>query len=211
MSKLKVEMVFLLDSPYHVSADRVSFGVDRAIYIDPRDGKAVIPATSLKGVLRYCIEGALRARNIDVCEAPMPDRMCPRRGKDDCVVCKVFGSPRLKSRLVFQDIRLDSDIDIRMGVGIERRRRTAKEEHLFSFEVGYGKQFSAEIKGVFTSGDEATMACALLFLGANTGFALGGGKSRGLGWVKLKEFRATIDGSEIPIQSIKDKLKEVLA
>ena len=77
--------------------------------------------------------------------------------------------------------------------------------------MGYGKQFSAEIKGVFTSGDEATMACALLFLGANTGFALGGEKSRGLGWVKLKEFRATIDGSEIPIQSIKDKLKEVLA
>jgi len=214
MNKLKVEMVFALDTPYHVSADRLSFGIDKAIYIDPRDDKTktpAIPATSLKGVLRYHVEAVLRAKGIDVCEAPRPDRMCPRPGNSNCMVCEVFGSPRIKSRLVFRDIVLNSDIDTRMGVGIERRRKTSKEDHLFSFEVGYGKQFSTKVKGMFTSSDEAMKACALLFVGVKAGFALGGAKSRGLGWVKLQGFKTTIDDSEISMKQIEDKLREVLS
>ena len=214
MNKLKVEMIFALDSPYHVSADRLSFGIDKAIYIDPRNDKTktpAIPATALKGVLRYHVEAVLRAKGIDVCEAPRPDRMCPRYDKSNCIVCEVFGSPRIKSRLVFQDIVLNSDIDTRMGVGIERRRKTSKEAHLFSFEVSYVKQFSTEVKGMFRSSDEAMNACALLFAGAKACFALGGSKSRGLGWMRLQRFKATIDDSEISMQDIEAKLKEVLS
>lgn len=214
MKKLKVEMIFALDSPYHVSGDRLSFGIDKAIYIDPRNDKTktpAIPATSLKGVLRSHVESILRAKRVDVCEAPRADRMCPREGKSNCIVCEVFGSPRIKSRLVFQDIVLNSDIDTRMGVGIERRRKTSKEAHLFSFEIGYGKQFSTKIKGLFKSSDEAMNACALLFAGAKACFALGGAKSRGLGWMKLQRFKATIDDSEISMHDIEAKLKEVLS
>lgn len=214
MSKLKVEMIFSLNSPYHVSGDRLSFGIDKAIYIDPRDDETktpAIPATSLKGVLRYHAEAVLRAKGIDICEAPRPDRMCPRPGKSNCKICEVFGSPRIKSRLVFQDIFLNSDVDTRMGVGIERRRKTSKEDHLFSFEVGYEKQFSTKIKGVFRLSDDAMKACALLLAGAKVGFALGGAKSRGLGWMKLKEFKATIDDSAISMQDIEAKLREVLS
>ncbi len=213
MKKLKVELVFALDSPYHVSADRLSFGVDKAIYIDPRTEtrRPAIPATALKGVLRYHVEAVLRAKGIDVCEAPRPERMCPRPGKSNCMVCEVFGSPRIKSRLIFRDIILNSDIDTRMGVGIERMRKTSKEAHLFSLEVGHGKLFSTEVKGMFRTREDAMKACALLFAGAKACFALGGAKSRGLGWMKLQRFKATIDDSEIPMQDIEDKLKEVLS
>jgi CRISPR/Cas system CSM-associated protein Csm3 (group 7 of RAMP superfamily) len=215
MNRLKVEMTFSLDSPYHVSADRVSFGIDKAIYIDPRNDKTkthTIPATTLKGVLRHHIEAVLRAKNVYVCEAPRPDRMCrPGPGKKNCVVCEVFGSPRIKSRLSFHDIVLNSDSGTRMGVGIERRRKTAREDHLFSFEVGYAKQFSTKIKGVFPSSDDAKKASALLFAGAKAGFALGGAKSRGLGWITLQEFKTTIDDAEIPMHDIEAKLREVLS
>lgn len=216
MNKLKVEMIFALDTPYHVSGDRLSFGIDKAIYVDPRSDKTkthAIPATSLKGVLRYHLETVVRARkgNYYVCEAPRPDRMCPRADKSNCIVCEVFGSPRIKSRLVFQDIVLNSDIDTRMSVGIERRRKTAKEDHLFSFEVGRGKQFSTKIKGMFASHDEAMNASALLFAGAKACFALGGAKSRGLGWMKLKGFKTTIDDAEISMRDIEAKLREVLS
>jgi len=115
MNELKVEMTFALETPLHVAGDRLAFGVDRAIYLDPRAGKTerpAIPATTLKGVLRYHVEALLRAKGHDVCEAPRPDRMCPRAGKSTCMVCEVFGSPRIKSRLIFQEIVLLSDIDL---------------------------------------------------------------------------------------------------
>lgn len=211
MHQLKITMTFSLNSFMHTTGDRVAFGVDKAIYLDPRDGKTpAIPATSLKGILRYQIETILRANGNEVCEAPRADKMC--KDKDDaCIVCKIFGSPRIKSPLIFHDAVLkNSIVNSRMGVGIERRRKTAKEDHLFSYEIGSRNEFSTEIDGRFASEKVASTACALLFLGAKTGFALGSSKSRGLGWIEIKEFKAAVDDKEIRKEEVEKELRRIL-
>jgi CRISPR type III-B/RAMP module RAMP protein Cmr1 len=209
MPELRITMTFSLNSLYHSTGDRLAFGVDKAIYLDPRDGKTpAIPATSMKGVLRYQIETILRANGNNVCEAPKAK--CKDKN-DACIVCKIFGSPRIKSPLIFQDVVLkNSTVDSRMGVGIGRRRKTAKEDHLFSYEIGSGNEFSTEINGHFSSEEVARTACALLFLGAKTVFALGSSKSRGLGWMELREFKAFVNDRELTKEEIEKELKGVI-
>lgn len=211
MAKLKVIITFSLNSPYHSTGDRLAFGIDKGIYLHQGDSKnetPAIPATSLKGIIRSQVEAIFRANGINVCP-PRPDEMC--KNKDNaCIVCKFFGAPRIKSPLIFQDAVLkNSTIDSRVGVGIERRRKTAKEDHLFSYEIGHGNELSTEINGHLPE-NRARKVCALLFLGAKTSFAVGGGKSRGLGWIDLKEFRAFVDDKELTIKEIENELREIL-
>lgn len=206
MNKLEVKIMFLLKSPYHVSADRISFAIDKAIFLDPRENKPIIPATSLKGIIRHNLESTLNHKDKKSCTAPRPENMC-----NECDLCRIFGSPKNKALLVFEDIRVEeADLSSRMGIAIERRRKIAKEDHLFSYEIGFGKSFSTKIKGLFTKGGDAITACALLCIGAKSSFALGGGKSRGLGWIELKDFGASINGKEIPIEEINKRMVEIL-
>lgn len=208
--KLKVEISFSLHSPAHTTADRTSFGIDKAIYLDHWNEKPSIPATSLKGVFRHNVERILKSKDKYVCTAPNPEYMC--NDKDSaCIACKFFGFPRGKSPLFFEDVIIEEPMkDSRIGVGIERRRKIAKEDHLFSYELGFGKKLSTEIKGFFSQRDDAITACALLYIGAKAGIAIGGGKSRGTGWIRLDEFKAKIDEKEVLMEEINKKIKEVL-
>jgi CRISPR/Cas system CSM-associated protein Csm3 (group 7 of RAMP superfamily) len=209
MVKLKTTLTFSLNSLYHSTGDRLAFGVDKAIYLDPRDNNPAIQATSLKGIIRNEVENILRAKGLPACNPNPPNQVCGDKNLA-CMACKYFGSPRIKSPLIFQDIALpNSARDSRTGVGIERRRKTAKEDHLFSYEVASGNEFSTEIYGIFERKENAITACALLFLGAKSAFALGGGKSRGLGWIKLKEFKAFLDGEEIPNVEIEKEVRRI--
>lgn len=203
--KLEVKLTFSLDA-YHVSADRLSFGIDKAICLDYSEDKLLIPATSLKGVIRHNAENVLRSKGIEICLSPRPDKTCGR-----CIICRFFGSPKNKSLLIFEDATTKgSERSERVGVSIERRRRTAKKDRLFSMEIGYSSMFLTTIRGIFPSRDSALFACALLYIGVRSGFAIGGSKSRGLGWINLEEFKATINGLDVSIEEIKNKIKEVL-
>lgn len=213
MVKLRATLTFSLNSLYHSTGDRLAFGVDKAIYSDPRDNKnPAIPATSIKGVIRYQVENILRAKGMKACNPnpPSSEGVCKDKNTA-CLSCKYFGSARIKSTLIFQDIVLpNSNKDSRTGVGIERRRKTAKEDHLFSYEVANKNEFSTEISGIFERKEDAITACALVFLGAKSAFALGCGKSRGLGWIELKEFKASLDEEEISNEAIGKELRRIL-
>ncbi len=206
MNKLEVKLTFSLKSPYHVSADRISFGVDKAICLDTLENNPTIPATSLKGIIRHNLERTLNNNDKRSCIAPKPENMCNK-----CEICRFLGSPKNKALLTFEDVKVEeSELSNRIGVAIERRRKTAKEEHLFSYETGFGRSILTKIRGFFSNGNDALTACALLYIGAKSGFALGGGKSRGLGWVNLEDIRASIDGTEIPIEELNKKIAEIL-
>ena len=205
MNKLEIKLTFSLDT-YHIFADRLSFGIDKAICLDYLGDKLLIPATSLKGIIRHNVENVLRSRGIKVCLPPRPDKTC-----GNCIVCKFFGSPKNKSPLIFEDaIANSSSKGEQVSVSIERRRKTAKKDRLFSMEIGFDSTFSAKIRGLLSSRDDALLACALVYIGVKSGFALGSGKSRGLGWTSLKEFKATINGLVVPLEDIKNKIEEVL-
>ena len=209
--RLEVDLNFTLSSPIHTTGDRFSLSVDRATYINPAKDSPALPATSIKGWLRHQAEAALRAAgDRSICNSPSPEGMCKVK---PCKICRYFGSPRLKSSLVFQDAVISEqylDPSPRMGVGIDRRRGTAREEILFSTEIAWGQELSTRITGIFTSREESLTAAALLYLASQLGFALGGQRTRGLGWVKLKRFAALIDGEELSLEEINSKVKDLM-
>jgi len=209
MIDVKIKIKFTLDSQFTVSADRAVLWVDKPTYLDPRDKKISIPATSIKGVLRAQAESVLRSLGEAVCESPQPHKLC-----NDCIICKIFGSPKLRSPLVFSDAKIEEGIvDTKVGVGINRRRKTSQENFLYTIETAQAAEFSTTAEGRFADEKDVKDAIAVLLLASSTQFAIGGNKSRGLGWIqleKLDDFQAFIDGKTIEHSDIQQHLKEML-
>jgi len=211
MIKLNIEISFVLNSFFHSAGNKPAFGIDNPLYLHPADDKTpTIPGSSLKGIFRHRAESVLRAMGNKVCDAPKPEKMC-RHEDDCCIVCRFFGSPRIPAKLIFEDSKIENySRSSRFGVGIDRRKRTAKEDLLFTHEISYGEYFTVSVTGLFQTMDEALTASALVFLGAKASNIIGGCGSRGLGWVEVKEFKASINGKTIGKDDLKEKLKEVL-
>jgi len=208
LTVLKITLLFKLKAPFHVSGDIVFFGVDRATYRLAREDRPLaVPASTLKGILRHRAEYVLRTVGQKVCEGSDPAGMCE---SNPCLVCQVFGSPRYRSPLRFYDSSIEGMADVRMGTGIERRRRTIKQDLLFSYEIGYGRMLRAEITGVFPTRDEAMKACALVYMGAKASLSLGHGGSKGLGWIDVEDFASQLDGKPVPGEQVIEWVREVL-
>lgn len=207
MVELKIGLNLVFQSPYHSTSDRVSLEADKVLFKE--DEYIIIPATLLKGNLRYQIEMALKAFGVDVCSSRNPESMC---GK--CIICKTFGSPRNKSRLFFNDVRLKVEkdqIQKRFGVGIYRKAKIVKEANLFSTEIiFFDKKAFAEIKGFLNSSSEAIKIASLFFLGMKLAFSIGAEKSRGLGWFKCEKIEAFVDGQPIKQNEIEEKIRELM-
>jgi hypothetical protein len=97
-----------------------------------------------------------------------------------------------------------------MNVSLSRHRKTAYEERLFSTEVAWHPWFDVKIQGVFRSDSEARRAAALLWLGSRMGYAMGSARSRGLGWVKLEEFQATVNGLTLSNEDLVREVKTLI-
>jgi len=112
-----------------------------------------------------------------------------------CRICRVFGSTWLASRVLVKDLLLaepelwfDRRYQVRHGVGIDRDSETAMHHILYDYEaVPAGTEFEWEI--VIENADRERAEDGLVIWGlrefANCRVQLGGGRSRGLGWVKL--------------------------
>ena len=208
MERVGVEIKFALRSPFHTTGDRLSLSLDRPHYVSPLNKEVAIPASTIKGWLREGAERVLRAMGEDVHLGPKPQLMC--LGASMCKICTYFGSPRNKGRLLFQDAKLKEPFSLpRIGIGISRKRNTVEGELLFSLETVYSPELSAEIKGFFPSIEETSEAIALLYAAYKSGFALGGTRSRGLGWVEPKDFKAVINRKEFALSEIDGKLEEM--
>jgi CRISPR/Cas system CSM-associated protein Csm3 (group 7 of RAMP superfamily) len=114
--------------------------------------------------------------------------------------------------LRFFDASFDGDTrrDTRIGVGLDRYRRVAKEDQMFVVEVVHTKRLVAEVDGLYPEEASAKEAVALLYLASKAVFALGGGRSRGLGHVALEAFEATVDGTTQDMDSIMGNAMEIL-
>ena len=192
--RLQIETKFGLVSGLHITGEQSKLWTDRALVVDWRDGKVpIVPATTIKGWLRESAERTLRGWGQQVCDSSRPGEMC-----NACLVCEVFGSPRRRSPLRFSDAELREGMaDVRMNVSLSRHRKTAYEERLFSTEVSWQRELTAHIEGWFGSRAEAQQAAALLYIAAKAGFAIGAARSRGLGWLELVDFTASVDGEKL--------------
>jgi CRISPR/Cas system CSM-associated protein Csm3 (group 7 of RAMP superfamily) len=200
---LVVDLEFEFASGLHVGGEEAKLRVDKAVAVDWRDGKTpVIPATTLKGWLRESAERILRGLGVKVCDPSSTGGICGR-----CVICKIFGASLIPSRIYFSDAVLGGSMtDVRMNVSLSRRRKTAFEERLFSTEVAWKSTINSQIKGWFSSEEEALRGAAILIAAAKAGHAIGGARSRGLGWLQLNKWTVEVQGKEIPPEKVLDQI-----
>jgi CRISPR/Cas system CSM-associated protein Csm3 (group 7 of RAMP superfamily) len=170
----------LAKTPVHIgSGKEETWGVDMPILLSPEE-EPYIPGSSLKGVVRSCAERTLRS-----VAAPHVDGE-----KEPCAMClaaRVFGSQSQASKVLFRDCpSKGSSRDYRFGIGIDRKTKTVADGALFSIEfVPTGARFQVEILADNLADEELGILCVGLNPLVEGHASLGGGKSRGLGAVKL--------------------------
>lgn len=223
MQRLKIEYRLSANSGVLIgsTADVLSIGLDKSTIRRrkftgrARTGRAdqelLIPGSTLKGKLRNECERILASRDHPVCQAPTAETMCPHLPSlkgETCPICKLFGGPSRKSRLFFSDATAcDASLAsymtrVQAGVSISRRRGTAEDERLYFIERGVeGIVYEGQIDGYLDDGkasaELALMTCALERL-----VAIGGGKSRGTGWLSVEIVKITLDGRELSAEEL---------
>lgn len=222
-SRYKLSGVLHLKSGLHIGSGgaREGSGPDNPVMRD-YEGYPFIPGSSLKGALRAAIEQVSRNFNKDdrlICcnifgsstggsDGPCIDEYKKDEIKESsadtsdyeqtiwdesCMICRLFGSPWLASKVWIQDLYIAREkfdpilVEVRDGVAIERDTETARDKGKFDFEVvPPGTEFELEI--VLENPEDFEIA--LINLGIrqfNEGFArLGGIISRGLGRVSIE-------------------------
>ena len=178
-------------------------------------GNPYIPGSSFKGILRSYVEQLVRAQ-VDgkrgacdpldpksgscVTDDDMEKMRKKAEGDEDltrrilqktCMVCELFGSPWLASRIRIKDLLVDETLwfgqfQTRDGVAIDRDTGTASDKKLYNFEVvPAGCIFKCEI--VVENAEEWQLGMLMIGLKAfeNGEISMGGGTSRGLGSVRL--------------------------
>ncbi|MCP4425754.1 MAG: hypothetical protein GY803_14765 [Chloroflexi bacterium] len=188
-----------------------------------KDGRQrpVIPGSAFKGRLRHTCERLLRSLLNDdaaACGAPVPERACPldpdRLGQY-CPVCRLFGSPRRPSSLMFTDLRWENTVlpaptAIRTGVSINRKRRVAESGRLYDMELVHPLDifYQGEIVGQLADADAHSLI-ALLWGGLQAVNALGGNRSGGLGRCAL-EPEVKVDRRVVDADWLREGLEEGL-
>lgn len=224
MVKLEIEVNLRFDSPVSVGSGAMADIVADKPVLKGTDHTPYIPGSSLRGRTRHACEQLARA--LYGPRWSWPDCAPPRSfcAKDvRCPVCRVFGTPAEPGQLRFGDLRLalapglpalpSSDwgraaarTEVRSGVGLNRARRTAQDELLFSMEThrpGEALVYQGAVRGNLADRREA----ALLVAGLRGVQALGGGKSRGLGWGRA-DVLVLLDGAAV---SAAELVREVAA
>lgn len=173
--------------------------MDKAIALDWHKGEnPIIPATSIEGWLRDNAERILQGLRQKACDASQPSAIC-----GECLVCRAFGHPRMKSPLRFEDTPLEGSLaDNRTSVSLSRCRKTAYEERLFTTKVAWAQEFVVKGSGFFEMAEKAKDATALLWLASNLGFAIDASRSRGLGWLESESFSAQCNGVPVEIEEL---------
>ena len=171
------------------------------------DGFAYIPASSFKGRVRRACEQLAKQFGLHVCNPPRPDRMCSL-AKPACLVCRVFGRPGAASGLHWRDARLSkayreafeqdkraheknkhAQFYARSQVQLSRALGVAAPGKLFTSESTIENlEFEAAVTGrlQYTPIDDEVpggFEILLLLAGLKLVNTVGGGASRGAGWM----------------------------
>lgn len=117
---------------------------------------------------------------------------------ESCLVCQTFGSPWFASPVRVRDLPVVGDdwfgqFQVRDGVAIDRDKGTVSEGRLYDYEVvPAGTRFELQV----VAENLSPWQRGLLWLGLRAlergDVGLGGFTSRGLGWVRLKEWKARL-------------------
>ena len=205
MEYLQLKIELSLGTAFHTTGNRHHWGADKALAMSA-DELFIIPATTVKGFIRRQAERLLRSWGKDVCTGPEPTKMC--YGQNLCLICQLFGNPRYPSPLRFQDATLQipdqTASTIRSSVAISRYRRATYPQRLFFTETteAASTRWSLVVEGFFHDVVTAQAAASLVAMAITWGPAIGGGHSRGLGWVEHSQVQATLNGEIISQETL---------
>lgn len=232
LTAYEVEGVLTNVSPLAVGSGRgVSVSaVDNPVVRDER-GLPYIPASSLKGVARAEAERYARSIGERVCnildlkgeEGELTWQSQEGDNHVPCVVCRIFGGPTIASHLVFRDARLlsvgfEKISEVRRRVSISRVTGGQHPGKLYDYEYivpGHRFGFYMKVEGIdlTDSSVEAEILRYLLRLLVDGRVQVGGGRSVGLGFVRLEIERVLkvelVDG-RIKTEDVKSKLASML-
>ena len=202
MFELEVSLTFR--SPLNIGSGAQHGSLAQRSMLKDKHGWLVVPASALKGRLRHAVEQVAQTLP-RLGEIAITHR--ERYQRDVDVVGEIFGMPWYAGKVRFEDLPLTGPDVVkahweglkkegrrprtteRMGVGINRRRRVAEDNFLYSTELmlpGIDLTFGGTM-----AGDISPLQAGLLLAGLKFLPAMGRSKSTGLGWVtataKVKE------------------------
>jgi CRISPR/Cas system CSM-associated protein Csm3 (group 7 of RAMP superfamily) len=233
MAKVKIEiqpLTIQVDGPLALSTGFRRGLIHRTVEQDV-DGFAYIPASSLKGRVRRACEQLATQAGLHVCRAPRPSGMCSVHTQV-CLACRVFGMPGRGSDLRWRDAQLagdyraafddDNDDDnyreaqfyARTQVQLSRVLGTAAPDRLFTSEFTVENlRFESSITGWLEitpiAGDDSAGGYELLLLlaGLRLVNTIGGGASRGTGWLSLDlPEKVTVNDAKVRWQDVLENL-----
>jgi CRISPR-associated RAMP protein (TIGR02581 family) len=213
-NRLEITGVLTTITALRISAGRSSepIGSDLPVIKDALN-RPLIPGSSFKGALRSRLESFLRGIDLSFAGYPTDFTSSAKNNyvkdlkeqyKDNDLeltrelieitdlISRLFGSPWIASKFQVRDLNVVPDIwfgqyQERDGVSIDRDTETAADGKLYDFQVvPAGTQF--EFRAVVENAEEWELG--LLMIGLHQfeteQIPLGGGRSRGLGVVKLE-------------------------
>ncbi len=224
---VELEITLVFATPFNIGTGALAGTTAEKPMIKDAWRVPYVPGSALKGKLRHECERLVRTLTGDenaVCRGPQAQGMCPNvrvTGGSPCPVCRIFGRPGVPASFVFTDLGLLPELrpslndrtalqtQSRYGVSLSRLRRVAKEDLLYTTEIWVREPealtFRGWIEGWLADTSDLWQV-ALLLAGLRSLIALGGGRSRGLGWLRPPVSTVVrLDGEETSVN-----VKEVL-
>lgn len=193
-SDVRVTVTLRFYNEYYTGGGKGA-GIIQSYLLRDIHGRPYLPASLLKGCLRH-----------------NATRLQPFFPGAQGVVGALFGEPGIsKAILYFENAPLRHYEDIapvhllekRTGIAIRRQTRKALDKHLFTMETSGSAgamEFQAEIQGYVPACERAL---PLLYASIRFLKTMGGGKSRGLGWLaEPPRCDITVDGKSIETSEI---------
>lgn len=212
--KVKISGILTFETAFRIgSGEEGELATDLGV-LRERDGRPILPGSSLKGNFRTMCERLAEHLGLDACllganaivqcvtgdndhYQQVNEELKKKRSEENklaylkdhtCDVCRLFGSPLQASRIFFGDGELltwSGSLQVRDGVCIDRDSETARDQLKFDYEVvPQGAQFKITIDLENPDLQELALVAAALAEWEN-GCRLGGFTSRGLGKAKL--------------------------
>ncbi len=223
--QIEINLKVTLDTPFSIGTGAMADSITDKPLIKDADGRPIIPGSSFKGLVRHECERIVRSiiPTFDDqwgCRPPLAQNMC----KTDpiCPVCRIFGSPWYPCPITFDNLILAAEgettfrkwkellgirkTNLRFGVGINRSRNVVTEDLLYSTETYAPPQalvYQGRIWGTLRERREV----ALLLAGLQSISAIGGERSRGLGWCQT-EVAVTMDDQPVSPDELLQELDQ---
>ncbi len=194
IGRLVVEGHLVLQTPAHLGSGDGDDLTDMPLLLDSLEGKPLLTGSTLAGALR----SYLRSRECGSLQ-PLPDRGQWQQARESATV-KLFGGLKgddegEQSSLIVDDaIGIGGGIEVRSGVRLNPKSRTAAHQALFDLQLWQaGTRFPIRLELLIRESDDESAlrrALATALQGFHDGsITLGARKQRGYGRVTVKNWR----------------------